>query len=502
MIVVFDTDRIKEYVFATNKLKEIEGASAILNYLNQVRMEEEVRRVCGNNNFTKIYADGGGAAFEVPDGEEEKVITAVKELYARETNGGASITGVKYQMVGSNYNFREISEAIRREKETKLAERRINEGSVSQVSLPHMRFCDSCGINYATEVIKNPDSKEEEEWLCPVCLKKRNFLASSVGVKSLDETIRQSMVTCKDTPIAQSFDDIASKGSLSKDGYLAIIYADGNGIGKKMEEIKSIHELKSFSEKMNKAMYNAVANAIEDTLNNAKKFEKLPFKVLLLAGDDLVLSINADLAFPVAVKIAENFEKATNLSLSIGMVISHKNFPFKQALNYATSLLSYTKKKRAEINVLQQKSVDSMISFITLASAIPLSPNKYFNDYLSVKKNGKVFRLTAQPYTINQMQKLIHYIQLLKKNNFPKTKLSEIREAIYKGGFSTVIDITSIITRLGNGNRNNFESLIKGDGLNFGTPTSYIYPWFLNSSKIVFTHLLDAIEMYKFMQEG
>ncbi len=497
MIVVFDTDKIKEYVFATNKLKEIMGASAILNHLNKVRMEEEVSKICGDNNFEKVYADGGGAAFRVPDNKADEVISAIKELYTRETNGGASITGVKYAEKSNNgYSFSEISEALRKEKESKTAERKANEGTVSQASLPYMRFCDSCGRNYATKVVKNEDG--EEEWLCPVCLKKRNFLLSAPGVKSLDDIIKEDMGSPKDTYISQTFDDIASK-----ENYIALIYADGNGIGKKMEKIKSLDELKSFSKKMDDAMRQAVSQALSDTLNN-KGFKTLPFKVLLLGGDDLVLSINADLAFPVAVKIAENFEKhfknTENLSLSIGIVISHKNFPFKQALNYATSLLSYAKKKRSEIEVLQHKSVGSMISFAALSAAIPLSPGKYLKDYLSIEKNGKRFQFTAQPYTINQMQKLIEYIQSLKKNNFPKAKLSEIKEAVYRGGFSTVIDIYSIIARLNENNRNILESLVEGKDLQF--TKSSIYPWFINNSRVIFTHLLDVVNMYKFVQEG
>ena len=38
-LVSFDTDRIKEYVFATDKLREIRGASYLLTQLNESQTE-------------------------------------------------------------------------------------------------------------------------------------------------------------------------------------------------------------------------------------------------------------------------------------------------------------------------------------------------------------------------------------------------------------------------------------------------------------------------------
>ena len=43
-IVAFDTDQIKKYVFATDALKEIRGASALLDELNRIKMGEIVHK--------------------------------------------------------------------------------------------------------------------------------------------------------------------------------------------------------------------------------------------------------------------------------------------------------------------------------------------------------------------------------------------------------------------------------------------------------------------------
>ena len=51
-LVCLDTDKIKDYVFATNKLKEIRGASAILDELNQDITFNILQKEFGNGNYS------------------------------------------------------------------------------------------------------------------------------------------------------------------------------------------------------------------------------------------------------------------------------------------------------------------------------------------------------------------------------------------------------------------------------------------------------------------
>ena len=48
-IVAIETVKIKEFLFSTNKLKVIRGASYLLDYLNQV----EVPKILDKNGITK-----------------------------------------------------------------------------------------------------------------------------------------------------------------------------------------------------------------------------------------------------------------------------------------------------------------------------------------------------------------------------------------------------------------------------------------------------------------
>ena len=92
-IVAIETVKIKEFLFSTNKLKVIRGASYLLDYLNQV----EVPKILEKNEIPKeerIYVGAGNAKFFVErDSKEEaeqlvkKIIKEVKEKYEREAPG-------------------------------------------------------------------------------------------------------------------------------------------------------------------------------------------------------------------------------------------------------------------------------------------------------------------------------------------------------------------------------------------------------------------------------
>ena len=86
-IVAIETVKIKEFLFSTNKLKVIRGASYLLDYLNQV----EVPKILEKNGITKeerIYVGAGNAKFFTDTKEKaEQIIKEVKEKYEREAPG-------------------------------------------------------------------------------------------------------------------------------------------------------------------------------------------------------------------------------------------------------------------------------------------------------------------------------------------------------------------------------------------------------------------------------
>src|SRR2546428_6934936 len=89
-LVALDTDHIKQYVFATDKLKEIRGASSILDDLNR----REMRRIAKEVGAEKVYTNGGSGQFLIHGDEAaaREFGQRIQQLYQKQTRAGASIS--------------------------------------------------------------------------------------------------------------------------------------------------------------------------------------------------------------------------------------------------------------------------------------------------------------------------------------------------------------------------------------------------------------------------
>ncbi len=73
-VIVVDTPSVKRFVFGTDALKEVRGASAMLDRLNRHEMETCLAQQLGVQQVEKVYANGDSAQFlaqETDDGAVE-----------------------------------------------------------------------------------------------------------------------------------------------------------------------------------------------------------------------------------------------------------------------------------------------------------------------------------------------------------------------------------------------------------------------------------------------
>ena len=137
-IVAIETVKIKEFLFSTNKLKVIRGASYLLDYLNQ----GEVPKILKKNGITKeniIYIGAGNAKFFTDTKEKaEKIIKEVKETYEK------NAPGVK--VVGLSEIYEENSDKKVWDIFDKLAIKTAKEKSkgfpMLNIDLPYIEKCE------------------------------------------------------------------------------------------------------------------------------------------------------------------------------------------------------------------------------------------------------------------------------------------------------------------------------------------------------------------------
>ena len=162
-IVAIETVKIKEFLFSTNKLKVIRGASYLLDYLNQVEVPKILEKY-GITDEECIYVGAGNAKFFVErDSKEEaekvvkEIIAEVKEKYEREAPG-AKVVGVyvetQYKKGEKSENGKEVWNDLDKLGELTAIEK--SKGfSTLNIDLPRVEKCELSGTELAEISIKN-----------------------------------------------------------------------------------------------------------------------------------------------------------------------------------------------------------------------------------------------------------------------------------------------------------------------------------------------------------
>jgi hypothetical protein len=400
-LIAFDTDRIKEFVFATDVLKEIRGASNILDTLNRQDMPHCVGGIC-------YYAHGGSGLFVVPTDDATACINRVRHVYAEQTGGAATITGVELQLPDSFDVEHDNIQALWKHLGYKLRAAKARNPVVrTSVTHPLLHFGHADGEFYATHI------DEEDELISTVSVLKR---ARNHAIRQ--EAIRQG----QDLP--EDFAAIAAASSPSN--YFALIYADGDSLGQALEACPTLSDIHSIATGIDE-----ILAQIKDAAIARQELSSCQYDTLLHGGDDLILAAPAHAALAIALDVSEEFRRRTQqrfgkaYTLSMAIVWAHATFPFGTWFEMAESALKFAKYEGAK------RKTKGLINFLVISSTNHLDFKRFYNQVLSAEegKQWKVVR-TLRPYTTEDLRRLVHYRQTLKR--LPRGKLEALRQAVFQ----------------------------------------------------------------------
>jgi CRISPR/Cas system-associated protein Cas10 (large subunit of type III CRISPR-Cas system) len=470
-LVSFDTDRIKEYVFATEKLREIRGASRLLDQLNESdRMEKFIRSI--NPDHKAIFFGGGSGAVLAPSKEAaEKLIAAVEELYHRETVT-ASISGAAVPLnpgtetSGFGKRIEAAAFQLRRVKDKKA--RRI-QASMEAFTQP----CQVCERYPAIQVVTN-------EPLCDSCAIKRK----------VDEDHRRVE--------PRAIQDLEELGALAHpSGYIGFIYADGNNMGDLLMRLPDTQS------------YKKMAEGLRQLVTALPKQSTGSYEVLLAGGDDLMMVTTGETAIQTALGIARHFEQeiqkllsSIELSgekqrtLSVAVVLAHANFPITAFRSLAEQLL-----KRAKRRCAEEGYTTSAIDFMVVTSAGSSDLATHRDEVLTQKSfafphGNRQIRLTQRPYTLDEVNKLIDHICAFKENDFPQSQLQFLYEGIFQSQAEAIYRWGKVVGRAKKKHREALENFYQ----DFGDNAGELPPWKRGEENVQYTTALgDLVEIYQFV---
>lgn len=202
------------------------------------------------------------------------------------------------------------------------------------------------------------------------------------------------------------------KDMTSRNDWIAIIHADGNGLGTIVQKIgRQLDDFREFSRLLDKATIEAARLAFDDVITaRIGGADVIPMRPIVLSGDDHTVICRADLAVPYTVAFIRRFEEQTKCELGeilrkgtaagpvfadrsgfltacAGIVFMKSSFPFHFGYRLAESLCDRAKKdtkalfKAADGNLpasclMFHKIQDSFITDFADIARRELSPQK------------------------------------------------------------------------------------------------------------------------------
>lgn len=466
-----DTDKIKEYVFESAKLPEIRGASMILDDLNQSwpsdgyhlkdsRPPSNLREIFLHHGLPTrrnkddrqddciVYAGGGSLLALVPIDLADALKAEIEKIYPKET-GAATISCVWQTIAVSDGEGIKFSELMARQS---LLLRRAKEEKESLPffeAIPYARRCESCQIRPAAGQV-SPD----ERWLCQTCYMKsvqskgrggkkkwaRDF-AEEIPDSNEDRYLNghNKKYVLKKVNIPSDIEKIAYSSKDKKS--IGFIYADGNDIGKFLDNSKNFSEYRKKSEILHEAIRNAVFTALRKHLRvtQVEDEEIHPFEIVTIGGDDAILIVPGDRAIDISICVGMNFEsylskfeefRDPKVTLSLGLAVADYNNPVYFLLALAEDLLKNAKKKSREC-----ASNEGAMDFLMIKSQTALSTdlsNLRANYPWTIESYGEKAILTGRPYTWSKMIDLRCTVQEIHKD-LPRTQLQALCRSLRKG---------------------------------------------------------------------
>lgn len=346
-----DVRAIQEYVFGSPRLLEMRGASALLDAFDRGAVPHLVGEAggdvafAGGGNFLARW-EGGAEAAQRASEAEATIRNAFLELTGSE--------GLTVVQLDTELPFEAVQAQIARKL---AAAKREPSGARQLVSMPFLKRCESCGREAADNDGVPGAEPERRRWVGPICERKRHMLAK------LQRVAKAAVAAGEGSPppelrvplwgkriVVPPFSDRLLRQATPKDFQelsdgddLAVVVADGNGLGEWFEEVNGWEEYRDLSNRVHDGLRSALEGSLDALFPGAGL---LRIQVLIAGGDDLVAALPARYGLRFAQELVERFRiehRGEARGMAAGVLLAGPSFPFRQAHALAEELLGRAK---------------------------------------------------------------------------------------------------------------------------------------------------------------
>jgi hypothetical protein len=433
---------IQSFIFETNKLKEIVGASEMIEHICTDHFYKEAKT---NKDDKKIILGAAGNIKYIFD-DEAKCRDFVRKFpkSVMEYAPGITISQAVVKFEGDDY-----SDKIQ-ELENLLKAQRNKVPLSTEIGFMALERARRTG-GVAKEFQKN-------EAIDEATLQK---LKSADNIKLFE---KMSAIEPTAAELSLDTEDMTISGNNS---WIAVIHADGNGLGQIIQnhgkELTQKGIFPLFSKAIDDATKAAVKKAFEDVvLSESEKIKKAenpkyryPVRPIVIGGDDLTVIIRADLAFEFTKVFLNQFEQQSEqlfknlglpeykqgLTACAGIAYIKESYPLHYGLHLAEQLCNDAKNRVKAAN--NGSLIDPKYNQMPKSALAIYKVQESFVEDLKILKErtlttdaGLIYY--AGPYLLNEAEKLSSKLNTIKeeadKNDKSKAvgKLRQIVSETYK----------------------------------------------------------------------
>ena len=389
VMTVVDSVSIQPYIFGSNNLKHIVGASQLVyeathdwvhgclvdvgktnvdrrGEFNDQRIEEPTHGLTSE----LVYAGGGNAVAIFKAIEDAQQFTRRLTEKALMDAPGLQIV-VVHQPFAWGDNLAAVRRAAFQTLDRKKRDRRV---SSPLLGLGVTADCQFTGLSAVTVQTEGDAQTEDatqagrtDSWRISAEIRGKRSAFSDAHAR-----LGKSLPSGYD--FAADFDDFGDKGESS---YIAIIHTDGNGMGKRIETLEAgirttdfrayIQAMRQFSASIQTAAETAMDETIKLLIGNIDAEDKiggivtvhdkkkLPFRPIVFGGDDTTFVCDGRLALTLAEAYLRRLTTPTlsdnrPLTARAGVAVVNSHYPFARAYGLAEELAGSVKQriKKAE----------------------------------------------------------------------------------------------------------------------------------------------------------
>lgn len=490
VLALYDCRSKQEYIYRTNKVKEIMGASKILTDLFKDFFTDTNKNFKFNTNWEKTEAPENYLAEFEKSGNDGEIVY----------EGGGNLCMI--------YKDKETYIAVNRELSKKVIRETFGVSIIASFTEVTDNFVEDRKKLYIENALqKNLGSYHTPCNVLPFTQVDRLTYQPVVKKDKQNETMHTTESQRKlekyeekrntDSIIETEFDKIVDKG---EESLLAIIYIDGNNMGKKVKDstanvttyTEGVNALRNLSKRTNEVFVEKPIKAVKELLKKkyeeAEEKEKLAdnkaekdkynkekkrylFRPIIFGGDEINIVCNAR-AVPEIIEtyfksLEESNKEGEKNSSCAGIAIFHSHDPFADVYRIAEQCCESGKKKSHE----KPEEELNYIDFHFCHGGI--------TNELDVIRKTQEEKYTERPYEYSSTwKKFMEYGEKL--SGHKRSDVKALGEAVFKGNSYYDFEIERIKSR----DKNNNLAEIYGNSANakkYLFDISIVYDlWFAN----------------------